>query len=231
MSKKVLIVVTSNPRLGDTGRATGIWAEELAVPYYALVDAGVAVELASPQGGPVPFDPASLQARGSNPPPVERFLADPAAQAKVGASLAIATVDAADFDAVFFPGGHGTMWDLPADAGVIRAVETAFAAGKIVAAVCHGPAGLVGARRPDGRPLVAGKRVSGFTDAEESAAGLAAIVPFALESRLRELGGIFEGAPNWQPFAVRDGNLITGQNPMSSTLVAQHVLEALGVPA
>ncbi|HZX30542.1 MAG TPA: type 1 glutamine amidotransferase domain-containing protein, partial [Rhodocyclaceae bacterium] len=217
--------------MGQSGKATGIWADELVIPYYALLDVGIAVELASPRGGAVPFDPASLKAQGQNPPLVERFLADPAAQAAVRSTSVAADLNAASFDAVFFPGGHGTMWDLPEDAGVTRAVETAFAQGKIVAAVCHGPAGLVTAKGPDGRSILAGKRVNCFTDAEEEAAGLAAVVPFRLESRLRELGGHFEAAPSWQPFAVRDGNLITGQNPMSSGLVANLVLEALAASA
>jgi putative intracellular protease/amidase len=133
----------------------------------------------------------------------------------------------ADFDALFFPGGHGTMWDLPHDAGVTRAAEQAFAAAKLIASVCHGAAGLVSAKRADGRSIVDGLRVNSFTDAEEAEVGLTQVVPFALEQRLRELGGRFEGAPNWQPFALRDGLLITGQNPQSSALVAQQLLQAL----
>lgn len=227
MTRRVLMIVTSHARLGDTGRPTGLWAEELAVPYYALRDAGVQVDLASPGGGPVPLDPASLKPAGQNDPAVERLLADEAAQRTLQHTPRAADVDPAGFDALFLPGGHGTMWDLPGDAGVIRAVETIYAAGKPVAAVCHGPAGLVGARRPDGRPLVQGLRVNAFTNDEEEAVGLSAVVPFALESRLIELGARFEKAPNWQPFALRDGQLITGQNPMSSQLVAQALLQAL----
>jgi putative intracellular protease/amidase len=158
---------------------------------------------------------------------VERYLADAATQARIAATQRAADVDAADFDAVFFPGGHGTMWDLPNDAGVTRAVERAFAGGKLVASVCHGAAGLVTAKRADGQPVVQGKRVNSFTDAEEAAVGLTDVVPFLLESRLRELGGRFEGAANWQPFAIRDGQLITGQNPQSSALVAKALLAAL----
>lgn len=227
MSKRVLMIVTSHARLGDTGRPTGLWAEELATPYYALRDAGVQVELASPAGGAVPLDPASLKPAGENEPAVERLLADEAVQRTLQHTPRAADVDAGAFDALFLPGGHGTMWDLPADGGVIRAVEAVWAAGKPVAAVCHGPAGLVGARRPDGQPLVQGLRVNAFTNDEEEAVGLAAVVPFALETRLRELGGRFEKAPNWQPFVLRDGQLITGQNPMSSQLVAQALLQAL----
>nr|WP_297355460.1 type 1 glutamine amidotransferase domain-containing protein [uncultured Caldimonas sp.] len=228
MSRRILIIVTSNARMGDTGKPTGLWAEELAAPYFAFVDAGFDVEIASPQGGAAPVDPGSLKPKGENDAVVERFLADEAAQRKVRATARVAEVDAAAFDAVFFPGGHGTMWDLPGDAGVTRAVESAYAAGKIVAAVCHGPAGLVSARRPDGQPLVAGKRVNAFTDDEEREAGQAETVPFLLESRLRNLGAKFEKTGNWQPFAVRDGQLITGQNPQSSAEVARLVLQALG---
>lgn len=228
MNKRVLMIVTSNAKLGDSGKATGIWAEELAVPYYAFVDAGMNVELTSPKGGAVPFDPASIKPKGENGAPVERFLSDADAQRRCAATFPTAQVDAASFDAIFFPGGHGTMWDLPKDQGVTLCVESAFRADKIIAAVCHGPAGLVTAKRPDGKSILHGKRINAFTNDEEAAAGLAQVVPFALETRLREQGGLFEKADNWHAFAVRDGNLITGQNPMSSALVAQHVLEALG---
>jgi len=225
--KRILMIATSNTVMGDSGKPTGIWADELAVPYYQLQDAGVEVVLASPLGGPITLDPGSLKPVGENDPLVERFLADPVAQAKAKATQIAAQMDAGTFDAVFFPGGHGTMWDLPNDAGVTRAVEAAFAAGKLIASVCHGAAGLVTARRPDGEPVVKGKRINSFTDAEEDAVGLSQVVPFQLESRLRALGAQFEGAANWAPFAVRDGQFITGQNPQSSALVAQHVLKAL----
>ena len=229
MTKRVLIIATSNTSLGTTGKPTGVWAEELVVPYYQLIDAGASVEIATPKGGALAFDPGSLKPAGQNDAPTERFMADPAAQAKARATHVAASVDAAGFDAVFFPGGHGTMWDLPIDAGVTRTVEAAYAAGALIASVCHGAAGLVTARRADGKPIVEGKRVNSFTDAEEDAVGLSSVVPFQLESRLRELGAVFEGAPNWQAFAVRDGQFITGQNPQSSKLVAQHVVEALGL--
>jgi putative intracellular protease/amidase len=228
-AKRILMIVTSNNRMGSSGKATGLWAEELAVPYYALVDAGAEVVLASPAGGRAPIDAGSLKPAGQNPPAVERLLKDAAAQAAIETTLRASAVDASAFDAVFFPGGHGTMWDLPGDAGVTHAVEQAFAHDKLIASVCHGAAGLVSAKRPDGQPVVHGKRVNSFTDAEETAVGLQAVVPFMLESRLRELGGQFEGAANWQPFVVRDGLLITGQNPQSSELVAHEVLGALGM--
>jgi putative intracellular protease/amidase len=229
MTPRVLIIATSHTSLGTSGKPTGVWAEELVLPYYQLIDAGAAVEIASPKGGALAFDPSSIKPAGQNDALIERFLADPVAQAEAHATQVAAAVDASGFDAVFFPGGHGTMWDLPVDAGVTRAVQAAFAAGALIASVCHGAAGLVTARRADGKAIVAGKRINSFTDAEEDAVGLSGVVPFRLESRLRELGAVFEGAPNWQPFAVRDGQFITGQNPQSSKLVAQHVVEALGL--
>ena len=227
MTSRILMIVTSNDRMGDTGKPTGLWAEELAVPYYVLADAGVEVTLASPAGGPAPIDPGSIKPVCQNDPVVERFLADAALQARIANTPKASTFDGADFDAVFFPGGHGTMWDLPVDDGVTRAVERAFAARKLIATVCHGAAGLVTAKRPDGHSIVKDLRVNSFTDAEEVAVGLEKVVPFMLETRLRELGGRFEGADNWQPFAIRDGQLITGQNPQSSHRVAQSLLEAL----
>jgi putative intracellular protease/amidase len=227
MTQRILFIATSNTSLGNTGKPTGVWAEELAVLYYQLVDAGAAVEIATPKGGALAFDPGSLKPAGENDASVERFLADPAAQARARATLVAAAVDASAFDAVFFPGGHGAMWDLPLDAGVTRAVEAAFAGGALIASVCHGGAGLVSARRADGRSIVEGRRINSFTDAEEAAVGLADVVPFRLESRLRELGAVFEGGANWQPFAVHDGQFITGQNPQSSALVAQHLVHAL----
>lgn len=231
MRKRILMIATSNTRLGDTGKTTGIWAEELAVPYYQLMDAGAEVEIASPLGGAVQLDPASVQPAGQNDRAVDRFLADPVAQAKVHNTHVAAHVDASAFDAIFFPGGHGTMWDLPGDPGVTRAVESAFSSGKWIASVCHGAAGLVSALRPDGVPVVRGKRINSFTDAEEAAAGLTEVVPFQLETRLRALGALFEGADNWRSFAVQDGPFITGQNPQSSALVAQHLVRALGMTA
>jgi putative intracellular protease/amidase len=231
MSTHVLMIVTSNAQMGSTGKPTGLWAEELAEPYYTLVDAGVQVSLASPLGGAVPIDSGSLKPVGQNGAAVERMLADEILQRALVHTSKAASHRGADFDAVFFPGGHGTMWDLPTDAGVTQAVESAFQAGKFIASVCHGAAGLVTARRTDGEPIVKGLRVNSFTDAEEAAVGLSDVVPFLLESRLRALGGVFENAANWQPFVVRDGLLITGQNPQSSELVARALLKALGVSA
>jgi putative intracellular protease/amidase len=225
---RILIAVTSHDRLGSEGDPpTGVWIEELAVPWLRFADAGAHIMLASPRGGVVPIDPKSVKPVGQNHALVERFLADEDAQRQCSAAVALSVLDMRDFDAVFFPGGHGTMWDLPVNSDVRRLVEQASNAGKVVAAVCHGPAALVGARLPDGRPLVSGRRVAAFTDTEEAAAGLTDVVPFLLEARLRALGAQFERVADWQPFAVRDGRLITGQNPASSQAVADHVLAAI----
>ncbi|MFC5606357.1 type 1 glutamine amidotransferase domain-containing protein [Variovorax soli] len=227
MKPRILMILTSNARMGDTGGQTGLWAEELAVPYYALTEAGAELTLASPAGGATPIDPHSVKPKGENDAVVERFLADAQLQNRIQNLPKASDFDGAQFDAVFFPGGHGTMWDLPGDAGVTRAVERAFAAGKLIASVCHGAAGLVAAKRPDGQSIVKGLRVNSFTDSEEAEAGFQKVVPFLLESRLRELGGKFEKAANWQPFAIQDGQLITGQNPQSSAKVAELLIAAL----
>ena len=228
MNNHILMIVTSNAQMGTTGKPTGIWAEELAAPYYALLDAGVKVTLASPSGGAVPIDAGSLKPLGQNAACVDRMLADETLQHHLAHTATATSQRGADFDAVFFPGGHGTMWDLPTDPGVTQAVESAFQSGKFIASVCHGAAGLVTARRADGESIVKDLKVNSFTDAEEAAVGLTDVVPFLLESRLRALGGRFENAANWQPFVVRDGLLITGQNPQSSELVAHELLKALG---
>ncbi|WP_341677739.1 type 1 glutamine amidotransferase domain-containing protein [Niveibacterium sp. SC-1] len=227
-SKRILMVLTSHARMGDSGKATGLWAEEFAEPYYLFTEAGHTVEIATPAGGQVPFDPNSLKPRGENGGAVDRMLGDSAVMARLATTAQTRAFSAADFDAIFLPGGHGTMWDLPADVALAQLLQDAAASGGIVAAVCHGPAGLVSARGADGRPLVAGRKVSAFTDEEEAAAGLQAIVPFALETRLRELGAVIDKAAPWQAHAVRDGFLVTGQNPQSSRLVAEKTLEALG---
>jgi putative intracellular protease/amidase len=229
MSLNILILVTSHALMGGSGKPTGLWAEELATPYYQLADAGVQITLASPRGGVVPLDPASLKPAGQNEASVERMLGDATLQQRLAHSLPLASLQGQRFDAVFMPGGHGTMWDLPQDPQVIATVQNTLAAGRWVASVCHGVAGLVGARRPDGQPVVAGLRVNSFTDEEERAVGLDKAVPFLLESRLRELGARFESGPAWQPYVVQDGLLITGQNPQSSALVAQALLKALGL--
>src|SRR5581483_1325607 len=189
--------------------------------------AGYEVDLVSIKAGKVPLDPRSLEEGSGRPRSVQRFLDDEHLMQRMEATPALASVTADDYDAIFLPGGHGTMWDLPADEHLARAVANAYDEGRVVAAVCHGPAGLVGAMRADGKALVGARRVTGFTNAEEAAVGLTDVVPFLLESRLRELGAIFESGAPFQPFVVRDANLVTGQNPQSSEAAAEAVVEAL----
>jgi putative intracellular protease/amidase len=231
MPTKVLMILTSHAKLGGTDHATGVWFEELATPYWTFADTGTEVDIVSIHGGAVPIDPRSRNPLGENDANVDRFLRSEVAMAKIGATPAVDTVDWREYDAIFLPGGHGTMWDLPESAGLAKLLGEAFDDGRVIAAVCHGPAGLVTARTKAGAPIVAGKRVSAFTNAEEEAAGLTAVVPFLLETRLRELGGQYESGPDFQPFAVADGLLVTGQNPASSALVAQKVLDAVRLRA
>jgi putative intracellular protease/amidase len=225
---KILFVTTSHTKMGATDHRTGSWVEEVAAPYYILTDAGVEVTIASIDGGVVPFDPNSEKPDAVKADAAQRFLQDNAVQAALKSTPALADVDADGFDGVFLPGGHGVMWDLPENKALADLLQNYDSAGKVIAAVCHGPAGLVGARRADGQKLVAGRKVTGFTNQEEAAVGLTEVVPFLLESKLRELGGVFESGGDWQPHAVRDGHLITGQNPMSSELVGEAILAALG---
>lgn len=225
---RVLIVLTSHTKLGDTGRETGFYFDEMATPYWALTDAGFDVDIASIAGGTAPHDPGSVKADpAERPEPVARFLDNEAAMAKLTNTAAISDVDAARYDAVFLPGGHGTMYDFPESKALADVVSEVYSEGGVVGAVCHGPAGLVAATKGDGTPLVAGLRVNGFTDAEENAVGLTDAMPFLLESRLRDLGGRFEGTDNFQSHAVRDGRLVTGQNPASVQAVSELLLEAL----
>lgn len=224
---KILFVVTSAATMGTSGEPTGLWFEELATPYYAFIDAGAEVDIVSIAGGAAPIDPRSKKPIGENPASVDRFLRDPKASAKIADTKPIAAIDASQYDAVFLPGGHGTMWDLPASTALADTVVETLNRGAVVAAVCHGPAGLVSAKFADGKPVVAGKRVAAFTNSEEVAAKLDKTVPFFLEDRLRELGAKVQTAPDFQPLALRDGNLVTGQNPASSAKVAELVLQAL----
>ena len=226
---QILIIVTSHSAMGDTGETTGLWFEELATPYYAFVDAGVEVTIASISGGEIPIDPRSQKTIGENPASVDRFLQDTSASAAIANTSAVNTIDSSQYDGIFLPGGHGTMWDLPESQALAAMISQAYAQDKLVAAVCHGPAGLVSATKLDGSPLVAGHQISAFTNSEEDAVGLSEAVPFMLETKLRELGADFQGVGNFEPFAVQSGKVITGQNPSSSLLVAQKVLEALGV--
>jgi putative intracellular protease/amidase len=222
--KKVLIVVTSHAQLGQGGPPTGLWLEELAVPYRVFTGAGAQVTIASPRGGRPPIDPKS---EGASDPEVVAFREDPAAQRALAATLPLRDVRVSEYDAVFVAGGHGVMWDLAVSEEAARSLSEAWRGGKVVAAVCHGPAALAGVTTADGTPAVAGRRVTGFSDAEERAVGLDKVVPFLLEVRLRELGGRYESGPLWQPLAVRDGALVTGQNPASSRATALATLAAL----
>lgn len=227
---EILFVVTSHTKLGATGKPTGVWLEELALPYLALAARGAKITIASPAGGPIPIDPGSLRPKGEAPV-MDAFLARPEIAAALIGVPSVAALAGQKFDALFLPGGHGTMWDLPVDAHLAALIGRMADAGKPVAAVCHGAAGLVAAKRADGTPVVAGYRVNSFTDAEERAVGLSGVVPFALQSRLEALGARFEHGPDFQAFAVVDRGLITGQNPASSSLVAEALATALGLAA
>jgi putative intracellular protease/amidase len=223
---KILFVLTSHDQLGDTGEKTGFWLEEFAAPYYLLKDAGAAITLASPKGGQPPLDPKSDLPENQTES-TKRFSSDSAAQAELAKTKKLADVSADDFDAIFFPGGHGPMWDLADNAISIALIEAFVKADKPVGAVCHAPVALVNARGKDGEYLVKGKRVTGFTNAEEEAVGLTAVVPFLLEDRLKERGGIFSKAANWTPYVQVDGKLVTGQNPASSGPGAEELLKLL----
>jgi len=223
---RILIVLTSHDQLGDTGRKTGFWLEEFAAPYYRLLDAGAELTLASPAGGQPPLDPKSSEADAQTDA-TQRFNADQQAQAILADTVKLADVDTDNFDAVFYPGGHGPLWDLTTDQDSISLIERFIAAAKPVAAVCHAPAVLIHARDAQGKPLVQGKRVTGFTNSEEAAVGLSDIVPFLLEDELIQLGANYEKTADWQPLAVTDGQLITGQNPASSAAVADALLTLL----
>ena len=223
---RVLMVLTSHDQLGDTGEKTGFWLEEFAAPYYRLLDAGAELTLASPAGGQPPLDPKS-SAPDAQTAATERFNSDEAAQEVLAATRRLSELEAADFDAVFYPGGHGPLWDLADDADSIAMIEALLQQGKPVAAVCHAPAVLVNVKAESGEPVVKGRRVSGFSNTEEAAVGLTDVVPFLLEDRLVELGGEYLRSEDWHPHAEVDGLLITGQNPASSELVADKLLVAL----
>ena len=222
----ILMVLSSHDKLGDTGRKTGFWLEEFAAPYYVFTDAGAQVTLVSPKGGQPPLDPKSDEPEAQTDS-TRRFKADDAAQSALAHTDKLADVSGDDFDAVFYPGGHGPLWDLAEDKNSIRLIEATIAAGKPVAAVCHAPAVLRHVRGGDGSPLVKGRKVTGFTNSEESAVQLSAIVPFLVEDMLIEKGGDYSKAADWQPHVVRDGLLITGQNPASSEAAAVSLLDKL----
>jgi putative intracellular protease/amidase len=223
---KILMVLTSHDELGDTGRATGFWLEELAAPYYVFKDAGAEIILASPKGGQPPLDPKSNEP-ASQTDATRRFEADAAAMAQLADTLRLDAVSQADYDTVFYPGGHGPLWDLAEDPDSIALIESFIAVDKPVALVCHAPGALRHVRKADGAPLVLGKRVTGFTDGEEEAVGLTKIVPFLVEDELKALGAKFEKTAYWGVHVVQDGLLITGQNPASSGLAATKLLAAL----
>ncbi len=222
----ILMVLTSHDKLGSTGRKTGFWLEEFAAPYYVFKDAGASVTLASPLGGRPPLDPKSDEPTAQTDA-TRRFKADTASQAALASTVKLSTVRATDFDAVFYPGGHGPLWDLAEDAASSALIAAMIAAGKPVTAVCHAPGVLRDAKLADGQALVKGKSVTGFTNTEEQAAGLTDVVPFLVEDMLKEQGGNYSKAADWQPHVVTDGLLITGQNPASSEPAAKALLAML----
>ncbi len=226
MSKRILLVVTSADYMEGAPEKTGYWLEEAAAPYYVFSDAGYEVDIASPEGGNAPRDPRGMEAENQTEH-TRRFALDTEATGKITNTRVLAACGSADYDAVYFAGGHGTMTDFPSDESVKHCVEQFYQSGKPVASVCHGPACLVGARNPQGKPIIDGHRFTCFTDSEEHAIGCEAIVPFLLETKLREQGGRAQTAEDFTAHVVSDGQLITGQNPPSSAGVAQAVLEKL----
>jgi putative intracellular protease/amidase len=223
---RILMVLTSHDQLGNTGRKTGFWLEEFAAPYFVFRDAGVDLTLASPKGGQPPVDPKS-DLPGNQTPAMARFKKDARAQKELSQPVKLAAVKAGDYDTVFYPGGHGPMWDLAEDPVSIALLESFYNSGKPIALVCHAPGALHRVKH-EGEPLVKGKRVTGFTNTEEEEVQLTEVVPFLVEDELKRLGGLYEKAPNWQSFVIVDGRLITGQNPASSTAGAQALLKLLG---
>jgi len=224
----ILMVMTSHEKLGDTGRETGVWLEEFAAPYYCFKGARLEVTLASPRGGQVPIDPRS-EVPEAQTAATRRFCADRDTQAKLAATVKLRDVIDEEFDAVFYPGGHGPLWDLAKDPTSIELIETMSRLERPVAAVCHGPAAFRYAEADHDVPLVRGKTVTGFTNSEEAAAGLIDVVPFRVEDMLREHGAHFTRAPDWQAHVEADGHLFTGQNPASAELTAKAVVHALAL--
>lgn len=227
MTLKILMVLTSHDKLGDSGEKTGFWLEEFAAPYYVFKDAGVEITLASPQSGQPPLDPKSdepdAQTEANN-----RFRQDQVAQTALANTVKLSSISAQTYDAVFYPGGHGPLWDLSEDSDSIALIEALYASGKPVAAVCHAPGVFRHTKAPDdGSPLVQNKSVTGFANTEEEAVGLTEVVPFLVEDELKKNGGKYSKAEDWQPYVVSDGNLITGQNPASSEAGAKAVLQQL----
>ena len=219
----ILMVLTSHDQLGDTGKKTGFWLEEFAAPYYVFKDAGATLTLVSPKGGQPPLDPKSDEPDAQTDD-TRRFKADADAQQALAHTGRLAEVDAAQFDAVFYPGGHGPLWDLAQDPHSLQLIEQMLRADKTVAAVCHAPGVLWRAMGADGASVVKGKRVTGFTNTEEDAVGLTQIVPFLVQDSLANSGGVYSKGADWQPYVVTDGALITGQNPASSAPAAHALL-------
>jgi putative intracellular protease/amidase len=222
----ILFVLTSHDALGDTGKKTGFWIEEFAAPYYTFADAGAHITLASPAGGQPPIDPTSVL-EDFQTDDTRRFDQDSELQQKLANTTKLTDISADDYDAVFYPGGHGPLWDLTNDSTSIKLIETFTQQGKPVSAVCHAPSVLLNAKDAQGEPLVKGKKVTGFTNTEEAAVGLTEIVPFLLEDELKQRGGLYSQGADWASYIVQDGRLITGQNPGSSAAVAKAVLAEL----
>lgn len=224
---KVLMVLTSHDQLGNTGKKTGFWLEEFAAPYFVFKDAGAEITIASPAGGQPPLDPKSdlpeFQTEQTH-----RFKADPAAQRALASTVKLDTVREQDYETVFYPGGHGPLWDLAESPVSIGLIESFERAGKPIGFVCHAPGALRHVKGADGEPLIKGRRVTGFTNGEEDAVQLSDVVPFLIEDEFKKLGGLYEKGPDWAPFLVEDGKLVTGQNPASSEIVAKALLKQLG---
>lgn len=223
---KILMVLTSHDKMGDTGKKTGFWLEEFAAPYFVFKDAGADITLASPKGGQPPIDPSSDD-DGAQTDDTRRFKADAAAQKQLATTLKLADLTEDGFDAIFYPGGHGPLWDLAEDADSKRLIEAFAAANRPVGAVCHAPAVFRHTVGTDGKPLVSGRRVTGFTNTEEAAVGLTNVVPFLVEDMLKANGGTYEKGADWACFVLSDGMLVTGQNPASSAAAAQGILALL----
>jgi putative intracellular protease/amidase len=220
------MVLTSHDELGDTGKKTGFWLEEFAAPYYVFKDGGYEVTLASPKGGQPPLDPSS-DADDAQTEATHRFKGDKAAQGDLARTAVLSTISAEGFDAIFFPGGHGPLWDLSEDADSIKLIESFFSSNRPIGAVCHAPAVFKHPTRADGKPLVSGKTVTGFTNTEEEAVGLTKVVPFLVEDMLKAIGGNYQKGIDWKSFVVTDGKLVTGQNPASSEDAARKLLDLL----
>lgn len=223
---KILMVLTSHDQLGDTGKKTGFWLEEFAAPYYVFIDAGADVTLASPKGGQPPLDPKSDEPDAQTAA-TRRFASDTEGQMALADTVPLGEIDPYQFDAVFYPGGHGPLWDLAEDNDSKTLIEAFYAANKPVTAVCHAPGVFKNVKTPDGQPVVKGKKVTGFSNTEEDAVGLTQVVPFLVEDMLKHNGGEYSKAADWQSHVVEDGHLITGQNPASSEGVAEALIKRL----